>query len=136
MIANLAEIYWETAHGRIVEPDFIAPIGVQIVWKSAYGARHPLAVNVGRWDRVTVHGHAVLDGQHYAVSPAELEEQGGAIGLGATVEEALEDAIDAADSIEGREVKYDAGALEKIAEAIQKGNGLGLNWGGYERKAA
>ena len=129
MVANLAEIYWETANGRIVEPNVVAPIGVQIVWKSAYGARHPVAVNVGRWDRVTVHGHACIDGQHYAVSPAELEEQGGAVGLGSTVEAALEDAIDAADSVEGREVKYDSGALEKIAEAIQKGNDLGLEWG-------
>ncbi len=128
MISNMAEIMWEGAHGRIVEPEIVAPIGVQIVWKSGYGAHHPLAVSIGRMDRVTIHGHAVIDGQDYAVSPAELEEQGGAVGLGSTVAEALEDAIDAADSIKGREVTYQAGALEKLSEAIQTGNELGLKW--------
>lgn len=136
MISNWAEILWETANGRIVEPDFSASIGVQIVWKSNYGKDHPLAVSVGRPDRVTIHGHAVIDGQDYAVSPAELEEQGGAVGLGSTVAEALEDAVDAAESIQGREVKFDAGSLEKIAEAIQKGNALGLEWSNTYGRAA
>jgi hypothetical protein len=130
MIDNWAEIMWEVAHGRIVDADYIAPIGVQVVWKSSYGREHPLAVEVGRMDRVTIHGHTVFDGRHYAVSPAQLEEQGGAIGLGSTLEEAMEDAWDAVNSIEGRDVMFDTGFMDKINEAIQKGNELGLNWGG------
>lgn len=136
MISNWAEIMWECANGRIVEPEFVAPIGVQIVWKSGYGKDHPLALSVGRSDRVTIHGHCVIDGQDYAVSPAELEEQGGACGLGSTLEEALEDAIDAAESIKGREVRFDLGCLEKIPEAIEKGQELGLEWKTYAGKAA
>jgi hypothetical protein len=131
MIANWAELLWETANGRIVEPEFNAPVGVQIVFKSSYGRDHPLAIRIGRPGRVTIHGHAVIDGQDYAVSPAELEEQGGACGLGATVAEAMEDAVDAVESIEGRDVKWDAGALDKIKEAIEKGRSLGLTWGNY-----
>jgi hypothetical protein len=129
MVTNWGEIMYEGAHGRLVEEDYAAPIGVQIVWKSGYGADHPLAVQVGRPDRVTIHGHCVVDGQDYAVSPAELEEQGGACGMGDTLEDALADAIDAAESIKGREVKFDSGSLEKISEAIQAGNKLGLTWG-------
>lgn len=128
MTANLAEIFWETAHGRVVEPEFNAKYGIQIVWKSSYGQDHPLPVKVGRPDRVTIHGHCVIDGVDYAVSPAELEEQGGACGLGNELEAALEDAIDAAESIEGRDVKFDRGALEKIAESISTGRELGLVW--------
>lgn len=128
MIRNNAEIMYEAAHGRIVEPDYLAKIGVQIVWKSGYGKDHPLALTIGRPERVTIHGHAVIDGQDYAVSPAELEEMGGAVGIANTVEDALMEAIDAVESIKGREVKYDAGALEKIAESIEKGEQLGLSW--------
>lgn len=128
MVTNSAEVWWEAAHGRVVEEEFAAPVGVQIVWKSIDGQEHPLAVNVGRMDRVTIHGHCVFDGQHYAVSPPKLEEMGGACGLGDTAAEALRDAIDAADSICGRGVHYDSGALEKIAEAIQQGRELGLGW--------
>ena len=128
MIRNNAEIWYEAAHGRIVEPDYIAKIGIQIVWKSGYGKDHPLALNIGYPDRVTIHGHAVVDGRDYAVSPAELEEQGGAVGMANSVADALAEAIEAAESIKGREVKFDAGSLEKISEAISKGEELGLEW--------
>lgn len=128
MMTNLAEIYWEVAHGRMIEPDFAAQIGVQIVWKSAEGADHPLAVDIGRKDRVTIHGHCIAEGQDYAVSPSELEEQGGACGMGSSLASALEDAIDAANSIEGRGVKFNTGDLEKIAEKIEAGNKLGITW--------
>src|SRR5579872_1114372 len=126
MVSNWAEIYWEYAHGRVIEEDYVAPVGVQIVLKSDFGKDHPLALQVGRPDRVTIHGHCVLDGRDYAVSPAEIQECVGACGLGTTLEDALEDAIDAAESVHGREVVWDRGALEKISEAIEKGNELGL----------
>lgn len=128
MIANWAEILWETAHGRIVEPEYVARYGVEIVMRSQWGAEHPLAVKVGRADRTTLHGHCNIEGQDYAVSPAELEEFGAAIGMGNTLSEAMGDAVDAAEAIEGFQVGYDSGALEKLNEAIQTGNELGLQW--------
>ncbi len=128
MIANWAEIMWEAAHGRIVEPEYVARVGVQIVMKSQWGAEHPLAVRVGRPDRTTLHGHCNIEGQDYAVSPAELEEFGAATGMGNTLSEAMEDAVDAAEAIEGFQVSFDSGALEKLTECIQTGNELGLTW--------
>lgn len=128
MIANWAELYWEIAHGRIVEADLNAKVGVQLVWKSGYGKDHPLALSIGRSDRVTIHGHAVVGKQDYAVSPAELEEQGGACGMGSTLEEAVEEALDAVGSIKGREVHYDTGFMDHIQESIEKGEQLGLAW--------
>lgn len=137
MIDNWAEGMWEAANGRIVEAEFNAPIGVQILWKSGYGKDHPLAVKVGRQDRVTIHGHFVIDGQDYAVSPAEIEEAGGACGMGSSLEEAVGDALDAIQSIEGREVTYDTGFMDKISEAIEKGLQLGLRWSsGYVEASA
>lgn len=128
MIANWAEIMWETANGRIVEPDYVAPIGVELIMKSAWGAEHPLAVKVGRPDRTTLHGHCVIEGQHYATSPAELEEFGAACGMGATLEAAMEDAIDAANEIEAFQSSFDSSALQELTETIQKGRELGLTW--------
>lgn len=136
MIANLAEVFYEAAHGRMVEPDFIAPIVVQIVVTSEWGADHPLAVKIGRQDRIAVYGHCIVDGQHYAVSPAEIKECMGAVGLGTTLADAMEDAIDAAESIEGRDIAYDKGALEELTEVIQRGNEIGLNWGGSRIEVA
>lgn len=128
MITNTAEILWETANGRIVEPDYIAQIGVELIMKSAWAAEHPLAVKVGRWDRTRIHGHCVIEGQHYASSPAELEEFGAACGMGATLEAAMEDAIDAANEIEAFQASFDSSALQELTETIQKGRELGLTW--------
>jgi hypothetical protein len=136
MIANWAEIFWETANGRIVEPDYLAPFGVEIIMKSQWGAEHPLAVQVDRWDRTTIHGHCCIEGQDYATSPAELDEFGAACGYGATLSEAMEDAIATAEGIKGFQVTYDASALEELTETIQAGNKLGLSWNGRQKEAA
>lgn len=132
MIRNWAEIFWEIANGRMVEPDYIAPYGVMLVMKSAAGAENPLAVQVERWDRTTLHGHCNISGHDYATSPAELEEFGAACGYGATLEAAMEDAIATAEGIEAEDATYDASALEELTQAIQDGNKLGLTWSGYD----
>ena len=130
MIVNWAEIMWEGANGRIVEPDYIAKIGVELVLKSAWGAEHPLAVQIARPDRVTLHGHCVIEGQDFSSSPAELEEFGAACGMGSTLEEAMADAIDAAEGVKGFQVNYEASALEELTEVIGKGIKLDLPWQG------
>ena len=128
MIHNWGELMWEAAHGNVVEPDWIAPIGVQLILKSEYGAENPLRVTVGRWDRTVLYGHASFDGNDFAVSPSEIAECGAACGFGATLEEAMSDAVDAADACKGRELVWDAGSLEQLTEAIETGEKLGIKW--------
>lgn len=128
MITNWGELMWEAAHGRVVEPDWAAPVGVQIVLRSEYGAENPLRVTVGRWDRTVLYGHAAYDGADYAVSPTEIAECGGACGMGSTLTQALEEACDVAEGIKGRELGWDAGSLQEMTEAIKTGTELGLSW--------
>jgi hypothetical protein len=128
MIANWGEIMWEGAHGRVVEPEWLAPIGVEIILGSEYAAKNPLRVTAGRWDRVILHGHCSYNGDDYAVCPSENPEFGSAIGMGATLEQALEDAYDAADEVKARDLEWDAGSLERLTEAIETGEKLGIKW--------
>jgi phosphoribosylamine-glycine ligase len=128
MISNWAEGMWEAAHGRVVEPDYNAPVGVQIICKSEYGADNPLAVEIDRLDRTVLYGHCQYGDQHYAVSPSEIAECGAAVGLGTTLSQAMEEAVEVMEGIKGREVKYDAGALEELTEAIETAEKLGINW--------
>ena len=130
MIRNWGEMMWEVANGRPCEPDYAATIGVQLVLKSPWAADHPLAVEIGRPDRTTLHGHCVIDGQDYAVSPSKLEECGAAVGFADSLEEAMAEALDAAESIKGLQLTYDEGGLKDAIEAIETGNKLGLNWNG------
>jgi hypothetical protein len=128
MILNWGELLWEAAHGRVVEPDWAAPVGVQLILKSEYGADNPLRVSVSRWDRTVLYGHCAFDGSDYAVSGSEIAECGAACGMGTTLAQALEEACDVAEGIKGRELVWDAGALEELTEAIKTGSDLGIEW--------
>lgn len=136
IIRNWGELFWETAHGRVVEPDYVAPVGVQLIFKSEYGADNALAVQVDRWDRTLLYGHCQFGGQHYAVSPSEIAECGSAVGLGTTLGQAMAEAIDVADGVKGRELVYDAGALQDLTDAIEQGEKLGIDWNSYLKEAA
>jgi hypothetical protein len=63
------------------------------------------------------------------VSPSEIAECGGAIGMGYSLEDAIGEANDVAGSIKGEGLSYDSGALRKAMECIRNGNKLGLTWG-------
>ena len=129
MVENWGEIFWEVANGNPVEPEYSGEYAVEIVLKSAWGAEHPLPVKIGMPERVRLHGHAVIDKQHYAVSPAELEEFGAACGIGHTLESAVEEALEAAKSVEAFQAHYDESAISKLMETIRDGQQLGLDWG-------
>lgn len=128
MISNWGELMWEAAHGRVVEPEWAAPIGVEIVLRSEYGTENPLRVSVGRWDRTVLYGHAAYDGSDYAVSPAEIPECGCVCGMGSTLTQALEEACEVAEGVKGRDLNWDAGSLEQLTEAIETGEKLGIKW--------
>jgi phosphoribosylamine-glycine ligase len=136
MIDNWGELIWECAHGRVVEPNWLAPVGVQIIFKSEYGAENPLAVAVDRWDRTVLYGHAQFQGQDYAVSPSEIAECGAACGLGASLAQATEEALSVAESVKGRELGFDAGSVTELMETIQTGEKLGITWAGAFKEAA
>lgn len=128
MISNWAELLWEAANGRVVEPEWLAPIGVELILRSDYGSENPLRVSVARWDRTVLYGHAAFDGADYAISPAEIPECGAACGMGGTLTEALEEACDVAQGIKGRELVWDQGSLQELVDTIEKGEKLGINW--------
>ena len=136
MIDNWGELIWECAHGRVVEPNWLAPVGVQIIFKSEYGAENPLAMAVDRWDRTVLYGHAQFQGQDYAVSPSEIAECGAAIGMGASLAQATEEALSVAESVKGRELGFDAGSVTELMETIQTGERLGIQWNQRLKEAA
>lgn len=128
MITNLAQIMWEGAHGTLVDPDYRYPYGAQLVLKSPWVQEHALGLEIGQRDRVAIHGHCIIEGQDYAVSPAELEEFGSAFGMGNSVADAIGDAIEAAESVKGHQVSFQAGAMKDIIDSIRTGRKLGLTW--------
>jgi hypothetical protein len=129
MARNWGEMMYGAATGQPVDPDYMGHYAVQLVLRSPFGAEHPLAVKIGMPRRVTIHGHAIIDRQDYAVSPAEIEEFGAGCGISDSLEDAIEEALEAAKSVEGYQVSFDEAALEKLMDTIQDGRKLDLQWG-------
>lgn len=125
---NLAEIVYEGAKGNLVEPEFNARYGAMLVMKSDWIVDHALALQRGRSDRVFLHGHFKLGNKDYAIVPEGFPEFAGAVGIGDTVEEAIEEALDAAESVDGYQVRYDGDAFEEAIKTIRAGQKLGLDW--------
>ena len=132
LIANLGQVMWDVAHGMVPKPDYTHRYAAQPVLKSVEFQQGSTALDIDRPERVAVHGHCRIDGQDYAVSVSEIEEMAGAVGLGDTMEEAIREAYEVAEGVEGADVKYDASALSKALEDIEKGIELGISWGEEE----
>jgi hypothetical protein len=132
MITNLAQILWGYANGEVVEPEFAARYGAQIVLRSPAFEERPIAIQIDHPDRTAIHGHCVIDGVDWAVSMNEIAELGGAIGLGDTMETAVAEASEVAKSIKGTGINFDSGALTKALETVHEGEKLGIRWSDFE----
>jgi len=131
MIENLGEVIWQVANGEKPTPEYRYKYGAQIVLRSEwFFNQHPLAIKIGRPDRTAIHGHSIVNGQEYAVPVNEgVAELGGAIGMGDSLADAIAEAYEVADTIDGCDIKWDSGALRKAIEAAQDGEKLDITFG-------
>lgn len=140
-IENFADVIYGVATGDVVEPEYAAPIGVQITITSEWFQLHPLAIECEHPDRVFFYGQCAIEGQTYAINVLRsnvenLIEVGAAVGWGNTLEKAIANAIEAADCVSGLYIGVNKGNLTKGLDAIKDGNKLGLDWGGTTKLPA
>jgi hypothetical protein len=132
LASNWGEMMYGCAIGEPVEADYQADYAVELVLRSDAGADHPLAVEIGQSQRTRLHGHCKIGGVDYAVSPSEIREIGAACGLGDSLTDAAEEALEAAQSVKGDEIEFDAASLRRLLDTIKDGQTLGLPWGTIE----
>jgi hypothetical protein len=131
-IENLPEIIYQGARGILVEPDFRYRFAAQFVVKSDVLESHAVGIKVGMPERALLHGHCRIEGKDYAVSPNQIEEFAGAVGLADSMSDACDEAFEAAESIEGDRVSFSKDALREILETIEAGEKLGLGFGEFD----
>jgi len=129
LTSNWGEMMYGCAIGSPVEPEYEASYAVEVVLRSEAGADHPLAVTIGEPGRVRLHGHCRINGTDYAVSPSEIREVGAACGFSDDLGEAVGEALEAAESVKGDEIEFDAASLRRLMDTIQDGRKLDLSWG-------
>jgi|SRR5215471_3024186 len=129
LASNWGEMMYGCATGEPVEPEYEANYAVELVLRSEAGADHPLAVDVGETGRVRIHGHCRINGVDFAVSPSQIREIAGACGWADSLGDAAEMALEAAESVKGDEVEFDAASLQRLVDTIKDGRQLDLDWG-------
>jgi hypothetical protein len=129
LATNWGEMMYGAATGDPVEPDYLADYAVELVLRSEAGADHPLAVTIGMPERVRIHGHCKINGIEYATSPSEIREFGAACGWADSLADATDMALEAAESVKGDEVEFDAASLQRLVDTIKDGRQLDMGWG-------
>jgi hypothetical protein len=124
MYANLAECIWAGANGIVIEPEAVKPYGAEILLKSSWAECNwqPISFpeEISQW--VKIRNACQIDGRHYAVpqQPVGLAECGAVIGLGDTLEEACEKALEHAAQVKGYYLEASTQCIDAIKEQIAK----------------
>jgi hypothetical protein len=127
---NLAECVWAGANGIVVEPKAVAKYGAEIMLHSSWADKgwQPVSFPPELRDRVKLRNATCIDGIYYAIPQAcGLPEVGAVIGLGDTLQEALDDAVENAEQVTGYYLEAKMSAIDSIKEECERLEELGLN---------
>lgn len=130
MFTNLAEIMWEGADGKLVEPIPAGKWGVEIILKSPWAEKNwqPVMYPEKYAPQIKLFNCVKVDGTRYVVPQDEdMTEIGAVVGWGETMEEAIKHAKEAGEAIEGYGIKFSTAAYDKAKEQIEELDALGLS---------
>ena len=128
--SNLADCIWAGANGIVIEPEATAKYGAEIMLHSSWADKgwQPVSFPEELRDRVKLRNATCIDGVYYAIPQAcGLPEVGAVIGLGDTLKEALDNAVENAEQVTGYYMEAKMGAIDDIKEQCAKLEELGLN---------
>jgi hypothetical protein len=129
LFSNWDEAIWAGAEGEVTDLRPAANYAAEIILRSEWAREHFLALDFPETMRpfIKIHGHCRIDGRDYA-APLGIREFGAAIGLGNSLEEAVEAAIEHAEAVAGLELEFDRDALNAAMEAVEQGREFGIDW--------
>jgi len=119
---NLAEVLWYGAEGILVEPQYSAKFGAQLILCSEWAEEHLLELSfpedIRQW--VKIYNHARIDGKDYFVPQiAKMKQVGSVIGLANTPEEAVKLCKRRAAEVRGFDIECDFDSLDEAMNEMQ-----------------
>ena len=130
IVGNFPELVWAGANGELVEPRMTAKWGVEVIIKSSWAESNHLPVIVPKEHEqfVKLYNSVMIDGRRYVVPQDEqMSEVGAVLGLGDTLEEAIEHATEVGESVEGYGIKFGLGPVDQVKEQIEKIEEIGVS---------
>jgi hypothetical protein len=132
--SNLGKCIEAAAKGEILEPTYFKKYMCEIILKSSYCINNymPVLFPEQYKSNVFIKGSFIIDGKYYTIpflkaAGYTLEEFGSVCVFDNTIESAMEQALEIANSIEAYEIHFDKKVLETATNAINKVE-TALNW--------
>ena len=113
-------------NGKVIEPEFVANYGVEIILKSNYVNKNFLNVSFPPEfkDNIKLKGSFVKDGEKYVIpwkyTSFEMNEFGSVVVIGNDLQEIMDKALYIASKVEGYDVYYDENCFSKAMDVIEK----------------
>lgn len=125
---NFSDIIIQGAQGKLVKPQPIAKYGVGVCLESEWAQNHWLEVEIPKEIRqwVKLRMACKIDDKYYAVPG--FTSICSVIGLGNTIDEAIEKCKKRVELIDAYLIEKDVGGLEKIKEIIEEGRKFGISF--------
>lgn len=120
---NLGEIIWAGANGSIVPSQFTGKFGVELLMESEWACHHfqPVYFPQKYASQIKLKKNMIMNGTNYCIPQSyESNDIGGVIGIGDTLEEAVNNCLSAADSIEGNGINIAKHTLEDAQGELEK----------------
>jgi hypothetical protein len=119
IVANWPDVLWEGSQGNLIEPEFKAPWGAELMMHSPFADRSWVAIDFppDLRDNVKFRNLTVIDGKYYVAPHATgVAEIGAVVATGQTMQEAIDNVRDVAEQVEGYDVDFNAACLDDIED--------------------
>ena len=123
MISNWPDIFWNGAGGDLVEPEFKAQWGAELLILSEWADQHWQAIEFppSLRPQVKLRNCCMIDGRYYCAPQfSGAPEIGAVVALGSTPEEAISNCKSAADKVQGHYIDTHQDSLDEALEELQK----------------
>ena len=133
MIGNLAEIIWEGAVGKLVEPKYTEKFGAEFIVESKWSVNNPLLVEFPAKFREQIKfRYASMFGDQLWIMPQRSDTPGFAaiVATGNSLDDCFEQASEIASQLKGIQVECQIGSVSGLKESLQKFAEMGVNFGG------
>jgi hypothetical protein len=129
IIDNLAEIFWFGGENILIEPEFNSNYAVEVIMTSdELASGTPVSIDFPKkYEKNICLRYAVKINGKYSVLPQDMPEVGQIVATGKTLQEALDNVKEIAESIKGN-VHICLDRLDKVVEEVKKTKTVGIDF--------
>lgn len=131
MISNWAEICYHGAMGNMIEPEYVAKYGAEIMMDTMWVDLQPMCISFPPKYRnnVKLCNCCKVDGKYYIIpQKIGLSKVCSVIGMGDTIEEAKEQANNIAKEVKGYSLNCHSESLDEAEKIINEAKELGIKF--------